>query len=1366
MLSAELLLGMAGAAGPASAAALPLEGTPYTSAGSYDVSVPHIIINQVYGGGDALTTDGYFSSGFIELYNPGSSDVNLSGWSVQYSDPGLNGVWRKLELNGIIKAHSSYLITDSKVNPAFKSDLSGKGDQIWPDLLFYNKGMKVVLLSNQTLLQTVNPFQNKPEGYVDMIGTAGNDAGSVIDGYEGDYPTGKTGGTSKQKSVRRTDFTDSDNNKTDLRQTDFASLDAGAMNLARPHNSADGPWGVTVPELAISTIALPDATAASPYTATLAVYGGVKPYTFAAKGLPEGLKLEPDSGVISGTPVSEMKATVSISVYDSSVPRRQAEANLSLAVGKAAAPAQPDKLSMTKIGGYSVGVTSEDGGVAEIVKYNRDNGKFYLVNGSTQPASLDVVNLKEGTHPEKEKSINVEQLSETGGFRYGDLTSVDINPATKRIAVAVQEEDAMKNGKILVLDYDGSLLDTYEAGVQPDMIKYTEDGRYILTADEAEPRSMEGDPEGSVTIVDTVTRGTVYVKFDQPELIADSVHIRGAVDPLTKLITGEGDKRDAVRDLEPEFIELSADQKTAYVALQENNAVAAVDIASRKILWVKGLGLKDFSKPDHALDLLKDSRVQLENAPFYGAYMPDGISQYTVNGKTYLFTANEGDATEWDSKENATTIGKMKASLHPDSPASRFLKGTTKYDSVEVMSDMGHDGIYLYGGRSFSVWNADTMKQVYDSGSDFEKITGERLPDYFNASNSNTTLDSRSTKKGPEPEYVKVGQVGQKALAFIGLERIGGLMTYDVTNPEQPQFVNYLNTRIFTPKNNLETDTGPEGIEFIPAPASPTGLPLVLVANEVGGTVAIYQLNVAKVTLDQKALSLKAGGASATLQATVQSAGGEQQGALSWQTSNPSVASVSQKGTVTPLAAGSAVISVYSADGYGMAEVRVTVTSSDAGGPTPSPAPGVPNTSSGSSGGTATPSPSRDVTAADGKVTVALKPSADATGGISYSVSAQDIEAAVESLKASAGKELVFRAAAVDKPSSLSLKVAAASLRSIVDTTAAKMTFTTGLGSVTLDRMALTSVNSAAGSEEISFTITRTDIGSTLASLGTGAVESAKKAVGSRPVIGLTIEAGTRIVSDFGNGSVTVTIPYIAAPGEDPAALTVYELTTSGGLRVIPASNYNTSAGLLTFRTSHFSVYAVGYHPVSFSDTGSSYAKDAITFLAARGIISGTGQGEFGLKNNLSRADAALLLARVSGAELNMSAASGSFKDVQAKDYYASAVAWANANGIVNGTGDGKFEPKAKVTREQFAVMMIRLAEHLKWNLPSGAGTAVFADQSAIPAYALDAVLAAQQAGIISGLTSADGGIRFAPKTAATREETAQILASLLKLAP
>lgn len=199
--------------------------------------------------------------------------MSLVGWSVQYSDPKLAGQWSKLDLNGTIKAHSSYLITDDANNKDHKNDISAKGDQSWPGMYFNNKGMKVVLLSSTDLLQVVNPFQTMSSSYVDMIGVAANDDNAKIDGYETDYPTGKAEGTSKQKSVRRVAFVDSDNNKADFKQISFDALDASALALAKPHNSADGQWGINVGDLGIATQNLSEAKLGSPYSVTLSVYG-------------------------------------------------------------------------------------------------------------------------------------------------------------------------------------------------------------------------------------------------------------------------------------------------------------------------------------------------------------------------------------------------------------------------------------------------------------------------------------------------------------------------------------------------------------------------------------------------------------------------------------------------------------------------------------------------------------------------------------------------------------------------------------------------------------------------------------------------------------------------------------------------------------------------------------------------------------------------------------------------------------------------------------------------------------------------------------------------------------------------------------
>ena len=165
--------------------------------------------------------------------------------------------------------------------------------------------------------------------------------------------------------------------------------------------------------------------------------------------------------------------------------------------------------------------------------------------------------------------------------------------------------------------------------------------------------------------------------------------------------------------------------------------------------------------------------------------------------------------------------------------------------------------LFSFGARSFSIFNADTRQLVYDSGNDFERITAQRLGANFNASNDDNAGDDRSDDKGPEAEAVSLGVINGRTYAFIGLERVGGVMVYDISEPEFARFVQYINNRDFDQDvqnpddsyNPAAGDLGPESIVFVPAADSPNGSALLLVGNEVSGTLAIFQIEA--ITLAQ-----------------------------------------------------------------------------------------------------------------------------------------------------------------------------------------------------------------------------------------------------------------------------------------------------------------------------------------------------------------------------------------------------------------------------------------------------------------------------------------------------------------------------------
>lgn len=487
-------------------------------------------------------------------------------------------------------------------------------------------------------------------------------------------------------------------------------------------------------------------------------------------------------------------------------------------------------LTLKRESSVSIGDPNADGGVAEIVSYSSQKGYAYVVNG--QDAILDVNKVSNGKLTPY-KSIDVKSViaEKAAGFEYGDMTSVAVDDENGRIAVSVQKKDYTKNGIAVLMNYEGEYITHYSTGVQPDMITFAENGRYVLTADEGEPREGYSagttDPKGTVTIIDTLAEAEPkragFDDFKAEELAAKGVII-GKVN---------GTMNDPSADLEPEYIASSGGK--AYVSLQEANAIAVIDIASASVESVNPLGFKDLSLEENAVDLKDDGKYHPNTyKDAVAAYMPDAISVYTSGGKTYLVTANEGDSREWNGYKN-----EEKADL-------TSLDGADTAKKVRILNDDLVGGTpagkaCLFGGRSFSVIDASTMGIVYDSGNDFEELTAKYLPSWFNCSNDDTAMDSRSQKKGPEPESTALGQIGGKTYAFIGIERIGGIMAYDVTNPDAPKFVNYINSRDFSA--GLSGDNSPEGLAFIGADDSDLGKPILLAAYEVSGTLASYSID-------------------------------------------------------------------------------------------------------------------------------------------------------------------------------------------------------------------------------------------------------------------------------------------------------------------------------------------------------------------------------------------------------------------------------------------------------------------------------------------------------------------------------------------
>jgi hypothetical protein len=244
----------------------------------------------------------------------------------------------------------------------------------------------------------------------------------------------------------------------------------------------------------------------------------------------------------------------------------------------------------------------------------------------------------------------------------------------------------------------------------------------------------------------------------------------------------------------------------------------------------------------HAFDASdRDGLVHLRSWPVFGMYQPDAIASFEVCGETFLVTANEGDTRDYEGHVDEARARSLSA-LHPDLPelASDPLLGRLTVTTAPPDGDLTRP--YVFGTRSFSIWNASTGTQLWDSGADFETYTAAAFPAFFNSNHEENDCDTRSDNKGPEPEGVAIGAIGGRTFAFVGLERVGGVMIYDVSTPSAPSFVKYLNPRDFTGAS-VGPDSGAEIVRFIPARDSPTRTPLLLVSNEISGTVSLWRLS-------------------------------------------------------------------------------------------------------------------------------------------------------------------------------------------------------------------------------------------------------------------------------------------------------------------------------------------------------------------------------------------------------------------------------------------------------------------------------------------------------------------------------------------
>lgn len=469
-----------------------------------------------------------------------------------------------------------------------------------------------------------------------------------------------------------------------------------------------------------------------------------------------------------------------------------------------------ESLAFSTIGSIDLGSL----GAAEISAYDASTKKLFVVNNAENNSRIDVVDLTIPSSPTLMTSISVDPF---GGF----VNSVSVSDG--KLAAAIEAADKVSPGNVVVFNTSThDVIKEITVGSLPDMVTFTPDGLYILSANEGEPNlDYSIDPPGTVSIIDisqdyaVTTLGFESFKYTQYQLEAKGMRVFGP-------------KASLAQDIEPENIAVSSNSRTAWVTLQENNSIAQINIRAKTITQIFPLGFKNHNLLVNAIDPSdRNEGAIFDRYPVRGMYEPDGIAVLEYNGNPFLFTANEGDSREYEGFVENIRFGNSNYKLDPDNfPFGTQLKSNTMLGRLNVsqaIGDVDNDGdfdqAYTHGARSFSIWDGRKEHRIFDSHDDLDRraVAAGKYP------------DGRSDDKSVEPEAVIIGKVGETNLLFVGMERANAIAVYDITDPLNPIYLQWLNT-----------PEAPEGVLFIPADQSPTGKSLLIVSCEGDGVVSIF----------------------------------------------------------------------------------------------------------------------------------------------------------------------------------------------------------------------------------------------------------------------------------------------------------------------------------------------------------------------------------------------------------------------------------------------------------------------------------------------------------------------------------------------
>jgi hypothetical protein len=525
-------------------------------------------------------------------------------------------------------------------------------------------------------------------------------------------------------------------------------------------------------------------------------------------------------------------------------------------------------------------------GAAEIVAYQASKKWIYAINSSGDEAVVNIIPADTfdtaALVKDNEGIVNATNLASAITLSLnentpGDANSIAIDANNQLLAVAMAATNVGEAGQIAFYNIGGDtpvFIKNVTVGALPDMVTFSHDGAKVVVANEGEPNGDYSiDPEGTISIIDinngTIADTALSINFQAYNNKQAELEAQGLVfaNPTGRTINGNLINTTVAMDLETEYVSISKDNKYAYVSIQENNALAIINLEDNS-LELKGLGFKDWSNLQFdASD--KDGGVNFKSYPgLYGMYQPDTIASFSWKGANFIVSANEGDAREYffDASDEADCIAqggldydaKDGCLAYIDESRVEDLALAANFDYLNnddndigrlkvttVKGDKNNDGqyesLYAYGARSFTIWDSNGLV-VFDSGDQIARVTASVHGNAFNNNEDENKGDTRSDDKGAEPEALTLGEVGDRLFAFVGLERMGAIMVFDITNPYDVKFQDYFYNRGLEPSANISGDLAPEGMTFVPAAQSETNEALLIIGNEISGSIAVWEI--------------------------------------------------------------------------------------------------------------------------------------------------------------------------------------------------------------------------------------------------------------------------------------------------------------------------------------------------------------------------------------------------------------------------------------------------------------------------------------------------------------------------------------------